>query len=63
MNKREFAIYTQAWSDFITGIDIKNVKQTIRYDSQRQDYGSAFARLKALNEFMYYKDFIRKALK
>ena len=49
--------------DFITGIDIQNVKATIKYESEMEDYESASARLLAFNEYMYYKDFIRKALK
>ena len=63
MSPRQFQIYTQVWADFITGIDIKNVKLTIRHESSIEDYESASARLLALNEYMYYKDVIRKLLK
>lgn len=63
MNHRQFEIYCQMWNDFITGIDIKNVKATIEYEKQLEDYESVSARLLALNEFMYYKDIIRKILK
>ena len=63
MTKRQFHIYSQVWMDFITGIDIKNVKATIRHESSIEDYESASARLLALNEYMYYKEFIRKILK
>lgn len=63
MTKRQFHIYSQAWMDFITGIDIQNVKAQIKYESEMEDYESASAKLLAFNEYMYYKDFIRKALK
>tara|TARA_Y100000114_G_C11724880_1_gene310411 strand:+ start:808 stop:1014 length:207 start_codon:yes stop_codon:yes gene_type:complete len=63
MSPRQFEIYTQVWADFITGIDLKNVKLSIRYESSIEDYESASARLLALNEYMYYKDVIRKLLK
>jgi len=51
------------WNDFINGIDINNVKATIEYEKEIEDYESVSARLLALNEFMYYKDIIRKLLK
>jgi|TARA_R100001460_G_C3547878_1_gene174959 hypothetical protein len=63
MNHRQFEIYCQLWNDFINGIDINNVKATIEYEKEIEDYESVSARLLALNEFMYYKDIIRKLLK
>ena len=63
MNHRQFGIYCQLWNDFITGIDMKNVKGTIEYEKEIEDYESVYARTLALNEFMYYKDMIRKLLK
>lgn len=63
MNNRQFDIYCQLWNDLINGIDLNNVKATIKYEEEIEDYESVFARTIALNEYMYYKDIIRKLLK
>ena len=63
MNPRQFNIYLQLWMDLITGIDLKNVKDTIKYEKDIEDYESVYAKTLALNEYMYYKDIIRKLLK
>jgi len=63
MSPKQFEVYTRVWADFISGIEIRNVKSEIMYESSIEDYESASARLLALNEYMYYRDMIRKLLK
>ena len=63
MNNRQFDIYCQLWNDLINGIDLNNVKATIKYEEEIEDYDCVFAKTIALNEYMYYKDIIRKLLK